>query len=85
MERVELEKIVLLASRWRQENKRTGGLVVVYRGDAQGWIDELRDAQHWVPGCVAVSDVGQCWQTIAGDEDHGALMWIQIFNTTDQP
>jgi hypothetical protein len=54
MERVELEKIVLLASRWRQESKRTGGLVVVYRGDVQGWIDTLRDPQNWMPGCVAV-------------------------------
>ena len=48
MERVELEKIVLLASRWRQESKRTGGLVVVYRGDVQGWIDTLRDPQNWM-------------------------------------
>ena len=80
MERVELEKIILLASHWRQENKRTGGLVVVYRGDVQGWIDELRDPQHWLAGCVAVSEAGQCWQTIAGDEAHGALMWLQVFS-----
>ena len=80
MERVELEKIVLLASRWRQESKRTGGLVVVYRGDVQGWIDTLRDPQNWMPGCVAVDDSSRCWQTIAGDEAHGALMWIQIFS-----
>lgn len=79
MERIELEKIIVLATRWRQDSGRMGGLVVVYRGDVQGWINELRDPQHWVPGCVAINDHNQCWQSIAGDDNHGSLMWLPIF------
>jgi len=41
-------------------------------------MNELRDPAHWVAGCVAVDETGQRWQTIAGDDANGALMWLWL-------
>ena len=71
-----------LAIQWRQEQGYTGrgGVVVVYRGEVQGWVNELRDPAHWVAGCIAVDEAGQQWQAIAGNEASGALMWLPLGN-----
>ncbi|ORJ13485.1 hypothetical protein ONZ60_23115 (plasmid) [Aeromonas salmonicida] len=58
----------------RQVYTGRGGVVVVYRGEGQGWVNELRDPAHWVAGCVVVDEAGQ--QTIAGNEAAGAVMWL---------
>jgi hypothetical protein len=69
-----------VAMEWRKERgyKGRGGVVVVYQGEVQGWMNELRDPAHWVAGCVAVDETGQRWQTIAGDDANGALMWLWL-------
>ena len=73
---------VKLAAAWRQERGYIGrgGVVVVYRGEVQGWVNELRDPAHWVAGCIAVDEAGCRWQTIAGNEAAGALMWLPLGN-----
>ena len=64
--------------RWREQwgNVGRGGVVVLFEGKAQGWVDELRNAEHWQPGCVAIDEQGGSWTTIAGNERDGALMWL---------
>lgn len=71
-----------LATQWWQEQGYTGrgGVVVVYRGEVQGWVNELRDPAHWVAGCVAVDEAGQQWQAIACNEAAGAMMWQPLGN-----
>jgi hypothetical protein len=69
---------VVLAFDWRQQygyiNK--GGVVVVFEGKAQSWVNELRNPEHWQPGCVAVDDTGNAWTAVGGNEQNGAAMWI---------
>jgi hypothetical protein len=62
--------------------KAEGGVVVFYDGEPCGWMNELRDADHWVPGCIAVDEAGNEWRTVGGDSQRGALRWEQI-KTTD--
>lgn len=35
-----------------------GGVVVFYQGEVQGWSSQLRNADHWRPGCGAVDEQG---------------------------
>jgi hypothetical protein len=67
-----------IAQAWRLQEGYTGrgGVVVVNNGQVQGWVNELRNPEHWVPGCVAVSEDRRSWTTLAGDDHTGALMWL---------
>jgi len=56
----------------------TGGVVVFFNGELQGWVNELRDPQQWMAGCIAIDEAGRRWQTIAGDNYNGALTWLRI-------
>ena len=66
------------ARRWRQQWGYVGrvGVVVVFEGKAQGWVNKLRNPERWQPGCVAFDEQGRSWTTIAGNERDGALMWL---------
>jgi hypothetical protein len=66
------------ATRWRQANGYVGrgGVVVIFDGDVQSWVNSLRNPDHWQPGCVAVDEEGRTWTSIAGNERNGALMWL---------
>jgi hypothetical protein len=63
---------------WREQtgNVGCGGVIVVYAGDVQGWVDVPRNPENWVPGCVAVAEDGRTWTTFGGNSKHGALMWL---------
>ncbi|WP_244108037.1 hypothetical protein [Burkholderia diffusa] len=65
------------ARRWREQCNYVGkgGVVVLFQGEVQGWVNELRNHEHWQPGCVAVDEQGHS-STIAGNERDGALMWL---------
>lgn len=71
---------IKVATEYRHDNNLAdrGGVVIVYEGKAQGWCNELRAPGHWVAGCVAVDEAGYCWETAAGDERHGALVWLPL-------
>jgi hypothetical protein len=69
---------VSLANDWRGKYKYhgRGGVVVVFCGEVQGWVNTLRNPEHWQPGCIAIDEEGRTWTTIAGNEKDGALMWL---------
>lgn len=66
------------ARRYRERESLLGkgGAVVFFRGEVQGWVNRLRNPDHWQPGCIAVDEEGRTWTTIAGSESDGALMWL---------
>lgn len=73
-------QIEALTAAWRTENGYAGkgGVVVVFNEEVQGWVNTLRNPEHWVAGCFAVNELGEIWQTIGGDENNGALMWLPM-------
>ncbi|MFZ6774552.1 hypothetical protein ACO0LB_17755 [Undibacterium sp. SXout7W] len=68
----------MLARIWREQNGYTGraGVIVLFQGNVQGWVNTLRNPEHWQPGCIAVNEEGPSWTTMAGSERNGALMWM---------
>ncbi len=67
-----------IARQWREAKGYAGrgGVIVLYQGEVQSWVNELRNPEHWQPGCVAVDEQGHTWTTIAGNTADGALMWL---------
>lgn len=76
------QNLVYKAQQWRITNGYVdkAGVVVIFNGEVQGWVNELRNPEHWVSGCFAVNEQGEIWQTIAGNSDDGALMWLLAGN-----
>ena len=66
------------AQEWRACRGYTGrgGVVVVFDGIAQGWVNELRNPEAWRPGCVAVDEIGSSWLAIGGNDQDGASNWM---------
>lgn len=64
-----------IANTYRNETGRRGGVVVIYDGQVSGWMNELRDPQHWCPGCIAVDQDGNQWQAVGGNDYDGANEW----------
>jgi len=69
--------IVVAALDWRKENGYVDqrGVVVFFDGTVQSWVDQLRNPEHWQPGCIAVNEDGDTWITMGGDERRGATTW----------
>ncbi len=67
-----------VSRQWREDHGYVGrgGVIVLFRGQVQGWVNQLRNPEHWQPGCVAIDETGQSWTAIAGTERNGALMWL---------
>ena len=65
------------AQEWREEYGYTGkgGVVVLWAGEAQGWLCELRAPHRWQPGCVAVDEDGNEWVAVGGNQNSGAERW----------
>ena len=58
-----------VAQAYRAEHQTPpGGVVLVWRGTAYGWKNELRDPGHERPGALAVG----------GDDYHGAKSWSVV-------
>ncbi|MBU1342614.1 MAG: hypothetical protein KKD66_13420 [Proteobacteria bacterium] len=40
-----------LADKWRIENGHSdkGGVIIIFRDEGQGWVNELCDPQAWQP------------------------------------
>lgn len=74
---IDLAYIRTLAAQWRQTRGYAdkGGVIVVYQNEVQGWVNELRDPQHWQPGCIATDSEGNQWATHGGNDQDGAAEW----------
>lgn len=70
----------LLAKRWRKEHKYEGrgGVIVIYNGEVQSWVNELRDPQHWQPGCIAIDEQGNRYESVGGSDYDGSTNWLSI-------
>jgi len=70
----------VLAGTWRAEKGYTsrGGIVVIFDGVVNSWINELRDPEHWAPGCVAVDEAGNQWISAGGNRQQGASRWEPV-------
>lgn len=68
---------VVSAICWRKAYGYVGraGVVIVSEGLAQGWVNELRNPEHWQPGCVAVDETGLTWTAVGGNAQDGAVSW----------
>ncbi len=51
------------ARRYREKESMVGrgGVVVFFDGEVQGWVNKLRNPEHWQPGCIAVDEHGRMW------------------------
>lgn len=61
--------------RSRIDQNGTSGLVVFHKGEAVGWVNELRNPERWEPGVIAMNADGQCWRATGGDAYNGAQHW----------
>lgn len=79
---LENKHFVSIALQWRIANGyvNKGGVVVIFNGEVQGWANEVRNPEHWASGCFAINEKGEIWQTIAGNSNDGALMWLLAGN-----
>lgn len=66
------------AMAWREEYDCVGrgGIVLMYDGIPDAWMNQLRNPERWRPGCIAVDEDGKTWTAIAGSEWDGALFWL---------
>ncbi|MGI4720992.1 MAG: hypothetical protein ACRYF6_21690 [Janthinobacterium lividum] len=66
------------ATQWRKQHGYIGkgGVIVIFDGDAQGWMDRLRNPEHWRPGCIAVDELGHSWTAVNGNDQDGAKAWL---------
>jgi hypothetical protein len=73
-----------LAQKWRTEHGYVGrgGVIVICDGVVNSWVNELRDSGDWIPGCVAVDEVGNQWVTTGGNSQTGAERWEPVDSTT---
>jgi len=63
---------------WRAINGYIGrgGVIVIFDGLAQGWVNELRNPETWRPGCIAVDETGHSWIAVGGNDQGGASKWM---------
>lgn len=63
---------------WRAINDYIGkgGVIVIFDGLAQGWVNELRNPETWRPGCIAVDETGHSWIAVGGNDQGGASKWM---------
>lgn len=74
-----------ISTQWRRENgyQGRGGVVVLFDSEVQGWCRQLRDLDHWRPGCIAINEAGQHWEAIGGNELFGAQDWRRLEDRPD--
>jgi hypothetical protein len=73
-----MKKHLDIAKRFREEFDKASGVVVIFENEVTGWMNELRDPQHWMPGCIAVDVDGNAWLATGGNEAGGATHWDSV-------
>jgi hypothetical protein len=73
-----MQKHIETAKRFREVFDRERGVVVIFEGEVAGWMDTLRDPNHWMPGCIAVDVDGNTWLATGGNDYDGATHWDPV-------
>ena len=49
------------APRWREQWGYIGrcGVIVLFDSEVQSWVNQLRNPEHWQPGCIVVDEEGK--------------------------
>ena len=70
--------IIQTALAWRLEHGygKLGGVVILLEGFAIGWMNSLRNPDHWEPGTLAVDADGHTWRAVGGNDSDGAALWM---------
>lgn len=64
------------ASIWRKKHPtQTGGVIIFHGRELQGWVNQLRNPEHWMPGCIALDCDGKQYVATGGDAYNGAERW----------
>ena len=73
-----MNEVIKLANTWRMKNSYSGkgGVVVIFDNEVQGWVNMLRNPEHWQPGCLAVTEDGYIYEAVDGNEHDGAKRWL---------
>lgn len=77
---------IQLATEYMDERPRLlgRGVVVIFKGQVAGWMNELRSPEEWEPGCIAVDRRGNQYLAIGGDSYHGATAWRSVWSVKPQ-
>jgi hypothetical protein len=72
-----IKQMMNTVNKWRTNNieRVAGGVIVVCDDEIQGWVNELRDPEHWRPGCIAINENGELYLATGGDDQNGAKSW----------
>lgn len=62
---------------FKQLNKKTG-VVVLFNGKPNSWLNELRNPEAWQPGAIAVAYNGLQFVAVGGNSYEGAAQWQPI-------
>lgn len=63
---------------YREQRQLKGGVVILLRGQIQGWCNCLRDPESWIIGCKAIDENGREWITVGGNDYDGAERWVSV-------
>lgn len=76
----EKEQMIKRANDYKQENHLTGGVVIFWGNELTGWAhkDKLNNPEEWRPGCIAIDEHGECWESQGGDYQNGSKKWMPI-------
>lgn len=74
-----LSTVRAVARTYRRTNpERLGGIVLVWQGQAYGWKDCLRNANHEQPGAYAIDEDGHVFIAEGGNAYDGAKCWVAV-------
>lgn len=74
--------LIKKATTWRTKHPaQTGGVIIFHGCELQGWVNQLRNPEHWMPGCIALDCDGKQYVATGGDAYNGAQRWEPITKT----
>jgi hypothetical protein len=84
MKKEKVARDIAIAQRWRKQHGYVGrgGVIVIWHGKVQSWVNELRNPEHWQPGCIAIDEHGKIWTAELGNAKEGAYFWVEHDTTT---
>ncbi len=78
-----MKEIVRIAGEVRQSRNLHGGFVVMFNRAHVGWTLTLEHPVDWMPGCLAVDDIGNAWRSTGGDPYRGSMKWVRWYPEVD--